>query len=124
VTLLHESVAVFGQQDTAAQAYLTGFTTISNGEKSAADAAVAERTTDKTQKEASRASQADAKATAEGDLQSAQTELTLIEEAKTQLEKDCGPGTETHEERHARRQEEIEALKSAYDVLDGEAVPV
>jgi len=124
VTLLQEGVDKFGEQDTAAAAYLTSFESLSSEEKTDAESSVAERTTEKTQKEASRADQADAKATAEGDLQSAQNELALIEEAKTQLEKDCGPGTETHEERQARRQEEIEALKSAYDVLDGESVPV
>lgn len=124
VTLLQEGIDKFGEQDTAAAAYLTSFEALSDGEKTDAENSVAERTTEKTEKEASRAEQADAKATAEGDLESAQNELTLIDEAKKQLEKDCGPGTETHEERQARRKEEIEALKSAYDVLDGEAVSV
>jgi len=124
VTLLQEAVDTFGQQDTAAAAYLTSFESLSGEEKTDAENSVAERTTEKTQKEASHAQQGDAKATAEGDLASAQNELALIDEAKKQLEKDCGPGTETHEERQARRQEEIEALKSAYDVLDGESVPV
>jgi hypothetical protein len=124
VNLLQEGVDKFGEQDTAASAYLTSFEALSDDEKTDAENSVAERTTEKTEKEASRAEQADAKATAEGDLESAQNELALIDEAKKQLEKDCGPGTETHEERQARRKEEIEALKSAYDVLDGEAVPV
>merc|ERR1719223_57317 len=124
VSLLQEAVDKFREQDTATTAYLMSFEALSNEERTDAESSVAERTTEKTDKEASRAEQADAKATAEGDLESAQNELALIDEAKKQLEKDCGPGTETHEERQARRKEEIEALKSAYDVLDGEAVPV
>eukprot|EP00928_Gymnodinium_smaydae_P056836 TRINITY_DN4014_c0_g1_i1.p1 TRINITY_DN4014_c0_g1~~TRINITY_DN4014_c0_g1_i1.p1 ORF type:complete len:704 (+),score=182.77 TRINITY_DN4014_c0_g1_i1:139-2250(+) len=60
---------------------------------------------------------------AKGELQAKRNDLALLEKAKKELETNCGPGQESHEERAQRRQEEIDALKNALNVLSGEAVP-
>jgi hypothetical protein len=123
VKMLGKAVSKFDEQDSGSQSYMSEFTTISTEEKGDAEESTTERKTQETTAKADRAQRADDLATAEGDLKSAQSELALIAKAKEELDKDCGPGTETYEDRKARRDQEIEALKSAFDVLDGEAIP-
>jgi len=59
----------------------------------------------------------------EGDKKQKVKDLLLIEESVRQTEKKCSV-KETHEERMARRKSEIDALKSALKVLNGEEIPV
>lgn len=67
---------------------------------------------------------ADELASAKEALTNRKKDLALVQEAKKNLEQNCGPARETHEERQARRKQEIDALKNALSVLEGEAVPV
>jgi len=61
---------------------------------------------------------------AKQDKKSSEEDLQLLEEQKKQLDKSCGPGSkESHSERMARRKDEIDALKSALSVLNGESLP-
>eukprot|EP00811_Abedinium_folium_P012394 NODE_21493_length_750_cov_6.178170.p3 GENE.NODE_21493_length_750_cov_6.178170~~NODE_21493_length_750_cov_6.178170.p3 ORF type:complete len:132 (-),score=56.65 NODE_21493_length_750_cov_6.178170:211-606(-) len=56
-----------------------------------------------------------------GDLESTQTELAAALEAAKSLREQCVEKPESYEERHAKRQEEIEGLKQALGILDGQA---
>jgi chromosome segregation ATPase len=62
-------------------------------------------------------------ATANKEIKKSKKDLVLIETAKKQLEHQCSH-VETREEKMARRQDEIDALKEALNVLDGESVAV
>mmetsp|Transcript_52993 Transcript_52993/g.123189 ORF Transcript_52993/g.123189 Transcript_52993/m.123189 type:complete len:244 (+) Transcript_52993:1-732(+) len=62
-------------------------------------------------------------AVAEGDRKEGKKSLELVEKAKKAIEQKCSV-KQSHEERMARRQDEIDALKSAFKVLNGEEIPV
>merc|ERR1712216_999445 len=69
-----------------------------------------------------RGRRADELAAAKEQLATKKKDLVLIQEAQQDLEQSCGPARETHEERKQRRQQEIDALKNALGVLEGETV--
>lgn len=72
---------------------------------------------------ASKAQRASELANANKDLKKAHQELKLIETAKKELEHQCSH-VETREEKMAKRQDEIDALKEALNVLEGESMAV
>jgi hypothetical protein len=91
-------------------------------EKSRLDSAA--RNSDLLAVKRARGRRADELAAAKAELAVKQKDLALIQEAQRDLEQNCGPRQETHEERKQRREQEIDALKNALSVLEGESVPV
>merc|ERR1712228_169984 len=83
-----------------------------------------ERSSDMLSAKRARGRRAEELAAAKADLATKKKDLALIQEAQQDLEQNCGPARETHEERKQRRQQEIDALKNALSVLEGETVPV
>lgn len=94
------------------------------GEKKQATDAADARQADLLQAKSSLGRRGDELAAAKDELASKKSDLALVEKAQAQLETNCGPKQETHEERQARRADEIEALKNALSVLEGESIPV
>merc|ERR1719378_1193887 len=76
-----------------------------------------------TQANSDKMSRVDSMATAQSDLKAARKKKATSQEAREDLEASCAPG-ESYEDRAGRRQEEIDALKNALQVLEGEAIPV
>jgi hypothetical protein len=108
--------------DTKTSAYLTAYTTLSGQITIDAKAAQGARDTELKSTNAARAQRASELATANKDAKEAGKELALIDTAKKELEHSCSH-VETREEKMARRKEQIDALKEALNVLQGEAIP-
>jgi len=83
-----------------------------------------ERSADLTNCKTASAKRSSDLAVAQEDLKHKTKDLELLSEEIKELEQNCGPKAETHEERTARRQDEIDALKNALSVLEGESIPV
>jgi len=66
---------------------------------------------------------ADLLAQSEGDEQRLRTELKRLDTYTEELQGECGPQVVDYEARKKRRADEIEALKDALKVLQGEAIP-
>lgn len=104
------------------QDYLDAFTKLSNEISKDAKSAKDARDTELKSTNAARAQRASELASANKDVKEAEKELDLIDKAKDELEHSCSH-VETREEKMARRKEEIDALKEALNVLQGEAIP-
>lgn len=61
---------------------------------------------------------------AKRDLESTKDELNAAQEYTEKLKRDCTVGTNPAAERKERREQEIETLKEAHQMLTGEAIPV
>jgi len=108
--------------DKITKEYLAGYTTLSGTISADAKAARDARDTELASTNSARAQRASELATANKDVKEAAKELLLIDDAKKELEHSCSH-VETREEKMARRKEEIDALKEALNVLQGEAIP-
>jgi len=102
--------------------YKGKYTTLSGKISSDAKGAQDSRNDELTATKSARAQRASELATANKDVKEAGKELKLIDDAKKELEHSCSH-VETREEKMARRKEEIDALKEALNVLQGEAIP-
>merc|ERR1719171_196841 len=93
-------------------------------EKFSADSAddKAVKTQDMKDKENTKTEKESALATAKKDLAGVQDELNAALEYYEKLKPSCVDAGESYEERVARRKEEIESLKEALKILEGEAV--
>jgi hypothetical protein len=122
--LLNEAVAKFDELNTQAGDYISSYRSKSDDAHGVASTMAQLRESDLSVTKASRAKRANELALARDFLKAKQKDLSLIEEEKMQLDQSCGPQVDSHEERMARRAEEIDSLKNALSVLEGEAVPV
>jgi hypothetical protein len=122
--LLNEAVAKFDELNTQAGGYISSYRSKSDDAHGVASTMAQLRESDLSVTKASRAKRANELALARDFLKAKQKDLSLIEEEKMQLDQSCGPQVDSHEERMARRAEEIDSLKNALSVLEGEAVPV
>lgn len=120
--ILGDSVTGVGELKTASTEYKTTYSTLMDKQKSAAEAALAAKEGEKTASTTQRATRHGELVAAKEALKTGKEQLTTIEKAGSTLESDCSH-VESHEEKQARRQEEIDALKEALRVLEGEAVP-
>jgi len=102
--------------------YLGDYGRLSDRMENYAKSAQGDRESEQTAAKAAKAQRSSELATAEKDASDAEKELKLIDDAKKELEHSCSH-VETREEKMAKRKEEIEALREALKVLEGEAVP-
>jgi chromosome segregation ATPase len=121
--LLGSAVKELANLDTITEEYQKSYTDLSNSIKEDASRAKDARDTELKSTQAARAQRASELATAVKDKKEAEKELKLIEGAKKELEHQCSH-VETREEKMAKRKDEIDALKEALNVLEGEAIPV
>merc|ERR1719433_630998 len=104
--------------------YLGQFTDRVLAYKKKVDAAQVEQVASLNTASAAKAKRGNDLAKSEHEVSEKKQNLRLLVKTKAQLEETCGPRVESHEERLQRRTDEIEALKNALDVLNGQAVPV
>mmetsp|Transcript_46332 Transcript_46332/g.107844 ORF Transcript_46332/g.107844 Transcript_46332/m.107844 type:complete len:714 (-) Transcript_46332:13-2154(-) len=117
-------LAKLTQQHQAAGAYVKAVSAQAGQAAREATANKNQRSLELTKAKASLANREAEMMKAKEDQKNAKQDLMLLEEQKKKLDQSCGPGSkETHSERMARRKEEIEALKSALSVLNGESLP-
>lgn len=122
--ILDEAMDIIYKTEKVTETNLEKIQTQLSGEKAQASEAADGREADLLQAKSSLGRRGDELAAAKDELSSKKNDLALVEKAQAQLETNCGPKQETHEERQARRQEEIDALKNALSVLEGESIPV
>lgn len=122
--LLNEAVAKFDEMNGQASDYIGAYRGKSDDAHGVASTMAQLRESDLAVTQASKAKRKNELALAKDSLKQKQHDLSLIEQEKMQLDQTCGPQVDTHEERMARRAEEIESLKNALSVLEGEVVPV
>lgn len=103
--------------------YLEEYKDLSNNIDNFAQSGQDEKMSEERAGLAARAQRASELATAQKDMREAGKELKLIDDAQHELEHSCSH-VETREDRMARRKEQIDALKEASKVLEGEAIPV
>merc|ERR1719324_2372602 len=124
VTLLNAVRDLISQQNGAAQTYLTELETRISGQVTKLDEAVRARDQEISEAKAGAADQQDAAAQAKESKQTAQSELASIITYLENLGQQCGPSLgNSYEELKRQREEEINGLKEALKVLEGEAVP-
>mmetsp|Transcript_96497 Transcript_96497/g.242055 ORF Transcript_96497/g.242055 Transcript_96497/m.242055 type:complete len:714 (+) Transcript_96497:158-2299(+) len=105
------------------QKYKTDYSAVMQEEIRGCKTAVDEGKTSMAECNVAKAKREKELATAKVDIKQKVKDLSLVEESMRQAEQKCSV-RETHEERMARRQSEIEALKTSLKVLNGEEVPV
>jgi len=112
------------QQNQAASAYVKAVSAQANQAAQEATANKNQRSLELTKAKSALANREAEMMKAKEDQKNSKQDLMLLEEQKKKLDQSCGPGSkETHSERMARRKEEIDALKSALSVLNGESLP-
>merc|ERR550537_1860442 len=124
VTLLNKVRDLISQQNGAAESYLTALDTRIQGQVTKLDEAVRARDQEISEAKAGAADQGDAYTQAKESRQTAQSELASIITYLENLGQQCGPSLgNSYEELKRQREEEIDGLKEALKVLEGEAVP-
>lgn len=124
VTLLNKVRDLISQQNGAAESYLTALDTRIQGQVTKLDEAVRARDQEISEAKAGAADQGDAYTQAKESRQTAQSELASIITYLENLGQQCGPSLgNSYEELKRQREEEINGLKEALKVLEGEAVP-
>jgi len=124
VTLLNKVRDLISQQNGAAETFLTELDTRIKGQVTKLDEAVRARDQEISEAKAGAAEQGDAAAQAKESKQTAQSELASIITYLENLGQQCGPSLgNSYEELKRQREEEINGLKEALKVLEGEAVP-
>lgn len=124
VRLIGEALVTSQELNEATLAYLKQFEDMTLAFKKKVDAAKKQQEGNLLAAESASAKRANELAGAEEDERKQQEDLRLLLKSKRQLEESCGPKVESAEERLQRRAEEIEALKNAINVLEGQAIPV
>jgi DNA repair exonuclease SbcCD ATPase subunit len=124
VTLLNKVRDSISQQSGAAETFLTQLDSRIGGQVTKLDEAVRARDQEISEAKAGAADQQDAAAQAKESRQTAQSELASIITYLENLGQQCGPSLgNSYEELKRQREEEINGLKEALKVLEGEAVP-
>lgn len=123
VKLIMQAKAKIEELDHLTTSYFGMFNTLTSEEEQAAIGAAGQRTCDRDSAVSAKASRARDLETAKADKRRKEEDLLLVEEAAKAIDKKCIV-KESHSERMARRQDEIDALKNAYDVINGETIPV
>lgn len=122
--IIQEALVKYDDLNKATKKYLTDFTDRVLAYKKKVDAAQTEQVASLNSASAAKAKRANELAGAEHDEKQKKEALRLLVKTKAQLEETCGPKVESPEERLQRRTDEIEALKNALNVLEGQSIPV
>lgn len=121
---LREAVTKIVEVNSVHASYMEEFASQSDDIQAIITTSTEERSADLTRCKAAEAKRASDLAVAQEDLRHKTRDLALLSEEIRELEQSCGPRAETHEERMARRADEIEAMRNALSVLEGESIPV
>jgi len=122
--LIEEAMVKIDELNEASLSYTRDFQDLSLAIKHKMEEAADESANNLAKAQTASAKRQSELAAAEGDQKTRKEDLRLLEEAMAELEKNCGPSVETPEARLQRRQEEIDALKNALKVLEGQEIPV
>jgi len=122
--IIQKALTKSSELNTATQKYLKDFTDRILAYKRKVDDAQMEQVANLNSASQARAKRANELAKAEHDETQKKENLRLLVKTKGQLEERCGPKVESPEERLQRRSDEIEALKNALSVLEGQSIPV
>jgi len=123
VKLIMQASAKLVELDEEINKYLTEHARVTGEEVISANGAAQQRTTDQSAAKHARAGRVRDLETSKGEKRRKEKELVLVEEAARAIDQKCIV-REPHGERMARKQDEIDALKQAYDVINGETIPV
>lgn len=121
--LLEKAVAKYGELDNAIFTYMASFRSMSEQFINRVKDAMRQQNDHLTVAGAASAKRGNELATSDEETRQVKENLRLIKESQAELEQSCSPRMETAEERIARRTEELEALRNALSVLEGEALP-
>lgn len=121
--LILQAKAKLGSLDGEISKYKTAHDSMVEAEVGAAQKAVEQRTRDLASTKSALSSRVLDLETAKGNRRRKEKDLLLVEAAARAIDKKCIV-KELHSERVARKADEIDALKSAYKVLNGEEIPV
>lgn len=122
-SIIVKAISKMGEVDVVTSSYINSYKKKAGSQADAAKAAFDQRSSDLIAAKAAKSKRAHELAVAEGDKKQLAKDLELVEEAARSIEQKCSV-KETHEERMARRQDEMDALKSALKVMSGEEIPV
>jgi len=122
--LLQQAEAKYEELSEATSQYLASFEALLRAFRGKVEDAAEQQAGSLLASETARAKRAHELATAEDEEMRQKSGVRLIERARRELERSCGPHAESAEDRLQRRAEELEALKGALAVLEGQAVPV
>jgi len=122
--IIQKALTKSSELNTATQKYLKDFTDRILAYKKKVDDAQMEQVANLNSASQAKAKRANELAKAEHDETQKKENLRLLVKTKGQLEERCGPKVESPEERLQRRSDEIEALKNALSVLEGQSIPV
>lgn len=122
--IIEEALLKSQELNKATNDYLGQFTDRVLAYKKKVDGAQVEQVASLNAASAAKAKRGNDLAKSEHEVSEKKQNLRLLVKTKAQLEETCGPRVESHEERLQRRTDEIEALKNALSVMEGQAVPV
>lgn len=125
VSFLNDATKQIADLDEILDSYKGQFGNMTESTITEMQNSIKSRTREKITAESVRATRAEEVAQAKTELKIASKELGLIQEAKTQLESECSPASQAdiYSDRKADREKEIENLKEALRILDGESMP-
>lgn len=123
VTILKDAKKKFKEQNAAAQSALQEMETLTQKSIDDATAAKTSKEQEKSTTLSTLGSRKDALMQAKDDVKSIKGDIGALVQTKDNLDQQCGPNVVSAEDRIKRLQEEIESLKNALQVLEGEAVP-
>jgi len=123
VTILKDAKQKFKEQNRAAAAAVQEMSDLTK--KSVDDATDARnaKATEKATAVSTLASRKDAMLQAQDDVKAITADIASLKADKDNLDSNCGPNIVSADDKIKRLKEEIEALKNALQVLEGEAIP-
>eukprot|EP00419_Tripos_fusus_P000882 CAMPEP_0172671678 /NCGR_PEP_ID=MMETSP1074-20121228/11062_1 /TAXON_ID=2916 /ORGANISM="Ceratium fusus, Strain PA161109" /LENGTH=706 /DNA_ID=CAMNT_0013488765 /DNA_START=69 /DNA_END=2189 /DNA_ORIENTATION=- len=122
--IIRKALLKSSELNKATKEYFKQFTNFVLAYKKKVDSAQVEQVASLNAASAAKAKRGSELAKAQHDESQKKKILRLLVKTKAKLEETCGPKVESPEDRLKRRSDEIEALKNALNVLEGQAIPV
>jgi len=123
VTIIGDAKKKFQEQNRAAQAAVQEMESLTKSSVKDATDAKGSKETEKATTVSTLASRKDAMLQAQEDVKAITADIASLKTSKDTLDQSCGPNIVSADDRIKRLQEEVEGLKNALQVLEGEAVP-